>query len=282
LPVRDADAADLALLVSAARQAGQFARARLEQPFATVNKPGQPTPWGRTADSPVTDVDLETNALLADRLRPQRPTYGWLSEETADTPDRLGAERVFIVDPIDGTSALLKRKPEFTIVVCVAERGAPVAAAVFNPLTDEMFCAAKGGGAFLNGTRLSVSPCGRIEGARMLGSREFFAHPGWPRRWPPLVVTKYASLAYRMALVAAGQHDGMLAMTPKHEWDIASGALLIAEAGGLATSHDGQAWTFNKSDPREKSLACAGPALHALLLDHIKDVRIPGSRAPSS
>jgi myo-inositol-1(or 4)-monophosphatase len=266
---------DLALLTTAVQDAGAFALARMKRPYKTVQKPGTPTPWGKMDDSPVTEVDLETDALLTRQLRGARPGYGWLSEETADDPARLACSRVFIVDPIDGTSALLKARPEFTIVAAVAEQGQPVASVIFNPMTDEMFTAAKGHGAWLNGNPVAVSTRDQIEGARMLGAAEFFGHPAWPQKWPPMVLEKRASLAYRMALIAAGRFDGMLALNPKHEWDICAGALLVAEAGGLATNHDGSPWSFNKADAREPSMAVAGPALHSLILAHIKDVRIP-------
>lgn len=266
---------DLALLTGATRQAGAFVLDRMTRPYKTQQKPGTPTPWGKMDDSPVTEVDLETDALLTRTLRAARPGYGWLSEETADDSARLSCAQVFIVDPIDGTTAFLKSKPEFTIVAAVAEHGRPIAAAVFNPMTQEMFAAAIGHGATLNGERLSVSRRDAIEGARMIGNAEFFAHPAWPVKWPPMILEKRASLAYRMALIAAGRFDGMLALNPKHEWDICAGALLISEAGGLSSNHDGSAWAFNKGDAREPSMVCAGPVLHGLILDHIKDVRIP-------
>lgn len=275
MPGPNAFLEDLALLTDAAREAGAFVLDRMRRPYKTSQKPGTPTPWGKMDDSPVTEVDLETDALLTARLRGARPGYGWLSEETADDHARLSCERVFIVDPVDGTTAMLKARPEFTIVAAVAEFGQPIAAAVFNPMTGEMFAAAKGHGATLNGAAMSVSAQAQIEGARMIGAAEFFAHPAWPVKWPPMVLEKRASLAYRMALIAAGQFDGMLALNPKHEWDICAGALLISEAGGRSTNHDGSGWTFNKADAREPSMVCAGPILHAAILDHIKDVRIP-------
>lgn len=275
MPDPNAALKDLALLTDAAREAGAFVLERMKRPYKTEQKPGTPTPWGKMDDSPVTEVDLETDALLTRILRTARPDYGWLSEETADDPARLNRERVFIVDPIDGTTAFLKSKPEFTIVAAVAERGQPLAAAVYNPMTGEMFSAATGCGATLNGRSIGVSERSQIEDARMIGAAEFFAHPAWPVKWPSMILEKRASLAYRMALIAAGQFDGMLALNPKHEWDICAGALLIAEAGGYSTNHDGSAWTFNKPDAREPSMVCAGPVLHGLILDHIKDVRIP-------
>lgn len=268
-------APDLALLTDAVREAGAFVLDRMNRPYKTVQKPGAPTPWGRMDDSPVTDVDLETDALLSRILRTARPDYGWLSEETADSAQRLAHDRVFIVDPIDGTSAFLKAKPEFTIVAAVAEHGRPIAAVVFNPLTREFFAASAGQGATLNGAGITTSNRMQIEGARILGTPEFFGHAAWPKRWPPMVLEKRASLAYRMALIAAGRFDGMVALNPKHEWDICAGALLVSEAGGRSTNHDGSAWSFNKPDAREPSMVCGGPVLHGLLLDHIKDVRIP-------
>lgn len=282
MPGRDADAADLALLTQAVADAGAFILDRMKLPYRTVNKPGSMTPWGRMDDSPVTDVDLETDALLTRRLRTERPDYGWLSEETADDAERLNRVRVFIVDPIDGTSAFLKGRPEFTVVAAVIEAGHPTAGAVFNPMTGEMFAAALGLGATLNGRPIKTSSCNQIEGARMLGTPDFFGHPAWPVKWPPLRLEKRASLAYRMCLIAAGQFDGMLALNPKHEWDIAAGAVILSEAGGRSTNHDGRPWSFNKADAREPSMVSAGPVLHGLILDHIKDVRIPGSTTPSN
>ncbi|HAH08871.1 MAG TPA: 3'(2'),5'-bisphosphate nucleotidase CysQ [Alphaproteobacteria bacterium] len=274
------DQADAKLLRHAVREAGAFILERMKRPYRTTQKPGTPTPWGQTEPSPVTDVDLETDALLTEHLRSARPDYGWLSEETADDPARLACQRVFIADPIDGTTAFLKAKPEFTVVAAVVENGTPRAAAIFNPMTDELFEAARGHGVRRNGVALSVSHVDMLEGARMLGAAEFFAHPGWPKPWPALNLTKRASLAYRLALISAGEQDGYLALTPKHEWDIAAGALLIEEAGGRITTHDGEPLAFNQPIPQLRSIVCAGPALHALILDHIKDVRIPAPKTP--
>jgi len=73
--------------------------------------------WDKTPGNPVSDADLAVDALLKDRLMTARPTYGWLSEETPDTPDRLDHDRVWMVDPIDGTRAFLKGRPQFTVCI---------------------------------------------------------------------------------------------------------------------------------------------------------------------
>jgi myo-inositol-1(or 4)-monophosphatase len=267
------------LLAEAVREAGQFILVRSAKPYATHYKPGTPTPWGMSETSPVTDVDLETDALLKRLLMSARPGYGWLSEESPDDLKRLSHARTFIVDPIDGTRAFLKGKPDFTVVAAIVEAGQPIAAAIFNPMKDEMFVAATGHGATLNGATIHINNAQALEGCRMLGSKEFFSHKGWPLPWPKMELDSCASLAYRLALVACGSFDAHLGLTPKHEWDVAAGALIVRESGGVVSTHTGAPWSFNKRDPSVQSLVCAGPRLHKLILERTKDLPIPKSSA---
>jgi len=113
--------ADLALAVEAARAAGEVVMRRFggEQPV-TYKGP----------DQPLTPADLEADDVLRARLLGARPDYGWLSEETADAPDRLGRVRVWIVDPLDGTRSFIAGRPEFAISIALAERGRAVLGAV--------------------------------------------------------------------------------------------------------------------------------------------------------
>ena len=257
---------DLDLLVSAVREAGAIAR----DGFASVTKS-----WEKSKGNPVTETDLAVDRFLQDRLCAARPAYGWLSEESADNTERLSKERIFIVDPIDGTLAFIKKKPEFTVCAAVVANGAPLAAVIFNPITDEMFAAAKGEGATLNGRPIHVTARGELEGCRMLCARDVIEHPAWPRKWPKMELGKRASIAYRMALVANGTYDAMMALSSKHEWDSASGALIVAEAGGLATLHSGAPLPYNQPTPHHRSLICAGPALHAAILERTGPIRLP-------
>jgi myo-inositol-1(or 4)-monophosphatase len=259
-------AADRELLVDAVREAGAIAR----EGFASVSKS-----WEKSKGNPVTETDLAVDRFLKERLIAARPDYGWLSEESADTTDRLGKSRLFIVDPIDGTLSFIKRTHEFTICGCVVDNGAPVAAAIFNPMTNEMFAAASGAGATLNGEAIRVTARAELEGCRVLVARDVIEHPAWPRPWPKMEVGKRASIAYRMALVAAGAYDAMMALSSKHEWDTAAGALIVAEAGGLATSHTGAALAYNQPTPTHRSLVCAGPALHTAILERTAPIRLP-------
>src|SRR5262249_35783444 len=152
------------------------------------------------------EADLAIDAFLNKRLRTARPDYGWLSEETEDDASRLSARRAFIVDPIDGTLAFLRNKPQFTICAAVALDGRPIAGVVFNPITDECFRAHAGGGAWCNGVRIAPSACREVEGCRMLGDKPMFEHPAWSNPpntpWPAMHIETRNSIAYRMVLVA--------------------------------------------------------------------------------
>ena len=263
--MREVDA-DRDLLVAAVRDAGAIAR----EGFQSVSKS-----WEKSKGNPVTETDLAVDKFLKERLRGARSDYGWLSEETADTPERLGARRRFIVDPIDGTLSFIKRKHEFTICACVVDNGVPIAAVIYNPMTEEMFAAAQGRGATLNDAPIEVSARAELPGCRILVARDVIEHPAWPQPWPAMDVGKRASIAYRMALVANGTYDAMMALSSKYEWDTAAGALIVQEAGGLATTHTGAALPYNQPTPTHRSLVCAGPALHAAILERTAPIRLP-------
>lgn len=254
------------LLIEATFEAGEIAR----EGFNSTSKS-----WEKSKGNPVTETDLAVDRFLNDRLRKARPDYGWLSEETADTPERLGSKIIFIVDPIDGTLAFIKRKHEFAICAAIIEDHQPIAAAIYNPMTEEMFAAARGRGATLNGAPIKVSQRAEVEGCRMLVARDVIEHPAWPRPWPKMDIGKRASIAYRMALVANGAYDAMMALSSKYEWDTSAGALIVEEAGGRATAHDGTRLTFNNPVPTHRSLICAGPALHASILERTAPIKLP-------
>jgi myo-inositol-1(or 4)-monophosphatase len=259
-------AADRDLLITAVREAGAIAR----DGFAQISKS-----WEKSKGNPVTETDLAVDRFLNERLLAARPDYGWLSEESVDTGERLAKRRVFIVDPIDGTLAFIRRKPEFVVCASVAEDGAPTAAALFNPMTEEMFEAVRGGGARLNGKPIRVSAARALEGCRMLVARNVIEHPAWPTPWPKMEIGQRASIAYRLALVAKGEYDAMVALSSKHEWDTAAGALVVEEAGGIVSAHDGLPLRYNQATPHHRSIVCAGPALHAAILERTRSIRLP-------
>ena len=250
-------AADLELIRDAAIAAGDLALAERDKGLTIRSKDG---------GSPVTNADMAVDALLKDRLLSARPDYGWLSEETADTPERLSHDRIFIVDPIDGTVAYMKNTPWWCVPIAVVENGRPVAAVIHAPMLNETFEATLGGGARLNGRPIHASDTASLDDASILADARLMEGPQWLEPWPEMRFEKRNAIAYRMALVAAGAFDAAIAISPKWDWDIAAGDLIAHEAGAKVTDHHGRGWVFNRPDPRQNSLVCSAPALHPLII----------------
>ncbi|MEG1451571.1 3'(2'),5'-bisphosphate nucleotidase CysQ [Brevundimonas sp.] len=248
---------DLALIRQAAFDAGQMALDYREAGLKV---------WSKENASPVTDADLAVDAFLKERLLSARPDYGWLSEETADSTDRLSKKRIFVVDPIDGTSAFMRNKPWWCTPIAVVEDGEPVAAAIYAPMLGEMFEATLGGGARLQGRPITASDTSQLEEAELLADARLMEAREWDEPWPHMNFSKRNALAYRMALVAAGAFDAAIAISPKWDWDVCAGSLIAQEAGALVSDHTGQKWRFNRHDPRQTSMICAAPALHPLII----------------
>lgn len=248
---------DLELLRRVVLEAGDLAIAERDRGLKIEAKIG---------GSPVTSADFAVNDLLKDRLLSARPDYGWLSEEDIDTPDRLTRRRIFVVDPIDGTVAFMKRKPWWCLPIAVIEDGRPVAAVIHAPMLNETYEATLGGGAVLNGAAIAASDADTLDDAAVLAEARLLEAREWAEPWPAMRFEKRNAIAYRMALVAAGAFDAAIALTPRWDWDVAAGALIAAEAGAVVTDHQGGAWRFNKADPRQSSLICAAPGLHPLIV----------------
>jgi myo-inositol-1(or 4)-monophosphatase len=249
---------ELALVVEAARAAG-----RLVMPYF-----GRVKSWEKVKGHPVSEADIAANELLHERLIGARPAYGWLSEETTDDAHRLERRRVFVVDPIDGTRAFMEGKNQFSISVALVEDGRPVAAAVYNPATDEMFEAVAGGSARCNGAVLQVRDGADFAGTRFLaGKRSFQEALGEDAERSAAVWVN--SVAYRLGLVGAGAFDGAISLYGTNDWDIAAGALIVAEAGGRITLGTGVPIRFNAASTRHASMVAAGPQRHARLVERI-------------
>ena len=219
--------------------------------------------WEKTPGDPVSEADLAVNDLLHARLLGARPGYGWLSEESEDNGSRNEAPAVWIVDPIDGTRAFLRKHAEFSVSVAVAVDGRAVAGVVFNPATDEFFEAEAGRGARLNGAPIRVSDQTGITGANLIASRRAFAAPGWSQAVKSAEFHFISSMAYRMALVAAGRADATLSLSAKSDWDVAAADVIVREAGGCVSTAQGAPLTYDRSGVIHRSVLAAGPRLHA-------------------
>ncbi len=197
--------------------------------------------------SPLTIADLEANRILHTALMGDFPDYGWLSEETRDDPIRLEKQRVWIVDPLDGTREFTLNIPEYATSVALVDNGIPILAVIYNPCTDEMFEAVQGGGTKLNGQpvlckhELGEKPLVEVSRSDMEKGRLAAFEEN-------LNVQPCGSIAYKLARLSAGVADSTLSVTPKNEWDIAAGILLVNEASGKAVNLDGQPFVFNQPD----------------------------------
>lgn len=247
---------DLALLIAAAREAGALARDLVTRPLETRDKPD--------GAGPVTAVDMAVDALFAHRLRTARPHYGWLSEEAEDTAARLGRERVFIVDPIDGTRSLIEGSDLWAHALAVVERGVVTAAVIYLPMRDKLYAAAVGQGATLNGAPIRVGARRAVPGATLLASAPALEPAHWHQGRVPMLRRGFRpSLAYRLALVAEGRYDAMLTLRPTWEWDAAAGDLILREAGATTSDRRGGMLLFNNPTPQVAGVLAANPALHA-------------------
>lgn len=258
LKVDPRDIADRDLLVEAGRWAGELALAHFGETLDISEKPG--------SQGPVTNADLAVDRALGDALCAARPGYGWLSEETADGPERLGAERVFVVDPIDGTRAFIAGERGWCVALAVAEGETIRAAAVVLPARGEVYAAVLGGGAMRDGRRIAASGRAALDGATMLAASPALAPEHWPGGVPSVQRSLRPSLAWRLCLAAAGRYDTLLTVRPCWEWDVAAGSLIAAEAGLAVTDAAGDALRFNRPHPRTPGLLAAPPAMQTEIL----------------
>jgi myo-inositol-1(or 4)-monophosphatase len=259
LPAGDATiahAGERDLLAAAVREAGALALKTFRGPLRQ---------WTKGKSSPVSEADIAVDELLRERLGAVAATHGWLSEETEDDPRRLQADAVWIVDPIDGTRSYLAGREDWVISAALATRGRPVLAAIFAPVTDEMFLAAEGAGATLNGVPILASQDATFDGARLLGPKRFLGgvakiHPA------ALPLPRIGSLALRLVRVAHAAVDVAFAGGNSHDWDLAAADLLVHEAGGVMTDLNGRRLVYNRPEPTHRELLAAGPARHAAML----------------
>lgn len=248
-----------AIVQSAIREAGQAVWRMAQEGFETAQKANL---------DPVTTADLEANRILREILSGHFPAYGWLSEETRDDPTRLTKDRVWIVDPIDGTKEFVTRIPEFAVSVALVEQGSPVVSAIYNPAVDELYTSVRGQGTWCNGARtkaehpLSTRPV-------ILASRSEIKRGEFKPFEAKAEIRPVGSIAYKLALIAAGQADATFSLGPKNEWDIAAGVLLVQEAQGKVTDQTGHPFLFNQPQTLVNGIvattAQAYEAIHTLI-----------------
>ena len=250
-------------LAAIAREAGEL---------AVTTAKGAMKRWLKAGSSPVSEADIAVDKFLSARLPPLVPNAGWLSEETEDNPARMTASKVWVVDPIDGTRAFLDNRPDWAVSIALVEDGRPTVAALYAPITDEMFLATRGGGATRNGMQMKIPPGDSLDNARIAAPKSHLDRLAEidPRVRPQ---PKIFSLALRTTRVASGELEAAFGSKNSHDWDLAAADLLVHEAGGALTDLAGTAITYNRPDPVHGTLIAAGVDRHRALIELLRDRR---------
>ncbi len=257
--VSDQFQADAELLFSAVQDAGAMG---LELSRQNVRN------WAKPDGSTVTEADLQIDAFLKSRLHGARPDYGWLSEESIDTPDRLSRKRLWIVDPIDGTNSFVNGTDGWCIGAALIEDGQPILAALYQPKADLFYAAALGHGAFCNRVSMKPNDGAGFAGATLLGTgRALKLLPGVEAAASPNI-----PLLLRLAHVASGKADIALSLGMRNDWDLAAGHLLVQEAGGLITQSTGAPMIYNQPMPKQNGLLAAGKKRHSTVLKQLEAI----------
>lgn len=223
-------------------------------------EPGEVSFRFKQGDDPVTEADQRVDARLKEIL--PGPGEGWLSEETADSADRLARGDVWIVDPLDGTREFVSGIPEWCVAIGFVRDGQAVAGGILNPATGETIIGAVDRGVTLNTAPASASRRAELSGARIAASRSEVKRGEWESVVDaPFTVVPCGSVAYKLGLVAAGVYDATWTLVPKHEWDIAAGIALVLAGGGRVFSPSGGPIRLNRQNPRVTGLVATGPNL---------------------
>jgi myo-inositol-1(or 4)-monophosphatase len=244
------------------REAGALARKTAQSAFRH---------WTKGEDrSPVTEADIAVNDLLHQQLTALCPGAGWLSEETAEIPS--SATLMWIVDPIDGTRAFISGRADWSISVALVEDGRPLVAALYAPVSEEIFLAARGTGATLNGTPIKANEGDGLRGAKIAGPKRYLDRFSSLAEGT-LAQPKVHSLALRLARVAQGALDAAFSSRGSHDWDLAAADLLVHEAGGALTDFTGRPLKYSGSQAVHGALIAAGQPRHDALIVLVRDRR---------
>ena len=229
----------------------------------------------KVGHDPVTEADRAVDDVLHKTLL--RADEGWLSEETVDDFTRLDKQRVWVVDPLDGTREFVQGIPEFCVSIAMVENGIPVAGGICNPATDELILGSRETGVTYNGKPAQASQRKDLHGALVLASRSEVKRGEWKQfESVEFNIRPMGSVAYKLGLVAAGRADLTFTLVPKNEWDVAAGAALVESAGGWALKLDHSPLLCNQRNPLISGLVAGGPflrdPLYALLDRHSQTI----------
>lgn len=221
--------------------------------------------WEKSPGNPVCAADMAVDRFLKRELGALLPAAGWLSEETADEPKRLGKGLIWLVDPIDGTRDFIRGRTGWAVSIALISEHRPLIGLLDAPARGERWLGVAGQGSWRNGEKLAVSPRKQFVGSRVpadsLAKEDRIL----------AMVDKPNSIALRVAMVAAGEADIVATLRWGWEWDIAAAALIAREAGAAVTDAFGNPLDYNKRDPRAFGLLATAPGIHAEAVAHLAD-----------
>lgn len=223
--------------VDAAREAGSIIMQYYKSKYEIRDK---------SYHNPVTTADNAADKYLRETLSKEYPEYGWLSEETVDSAERLDKSRTWVVDPLDGTKEFIEGVDHFVVSIGLVEDGEPIVGVLYNPASDELFTATKGEGAFLDGKELKCSYENDFKKMVILNSRSETRNGLWESYSEEFKEQRaIGSVAYKLGLTSAAKADIFASLRPKNEWDVCAGHCIVREAGGEMVTLDGKAITYN-------------------------------------
>jgi fructose-1,6-bisphosphatase/inositol monophosphatase family enzyme/glutathione synthase/RimK-type ligase-like ATP-grasp enzyme len=261
VPARPLDR-ELEVATRLALQAGTLLRLRREGELAVEHKAGGEI---------VTAADRESDRLIREGLSAAFPGDAIFSEETEDSPARLAADRVWIVDPLDATSSYVDKGDEYCVSIGLSISGRPALGVIYNPMRAELVAGYRGGGVTLNGVPVAVHDAPTLEGTHLEVSRKEW-RTGLGERLSGLPVEPMASMAYKLARVAAGLSEGAFSIKARKEWGTCAGIALVLAAGGKVTLLDGSEIRCNRAEPRQRlGMVAAGPRLHPALVSALRE-----------
>jgi 3'(2'), 5'-bisphosphate nucleotidase len=228
----------------------------------------------KRGQEPVTAADRAADVLIAAGLRAAFPGDGLLTEESLDDGARLEKRRVWIVDPLDGTTEFISKTGDFAVQIALTEEGLPVLGVVYHPVTGRLYHALKGKGAreTREGRSVRLEVRSEPDPAQMclVASRSHYSDlvEGARQALGIEAVRRVGSVGLKVALLAQGECDVYLATQVSKEWDICAPHILLEEAGGTLTNLCGEKLTYNKPDVVEcKGLIGSNSASHARIVD---------------
>jgi myo-inositol-1(or 4)-monophosphatase len=221
--------------------------------------------WEKAPGNPVSAADLAVDSFLKAQLGALLPAAGWLSEETADAPERMDGGLIWLVDPIDGTRDFIRGRSGWAVSVALIGNGRPLFGMLAAPARGEFWHGEAGQGSWRNGERLRASTRRDLAGARVPALHV-------PPEDADLVkVDQPNSIALRMAMVAADEADLVATLRWGWEWDIGAAALIAREAGAAVTDALGAPLNYNKRDPRAFGVLAASTGIHPAAVERLAE-----------